>query len=83
MQAQLEELKAEVEKIKAKAQQKETTLQLEYYTKIEELQSKLATAEQKFQLFKQVHDDGWLAFKTDLEKSWDSLRELIKAITSP
>lgn len=83
MQAQLDEFKNEIEEIKTIALQKETTLQLEYYTQIEALQLKLAAAEQKFQLFKQIHDDSWKAFKTDLEKSWNALRELIRAITSP
>ena len=83
IQAQLDELRIDIEKLKTKAIQMETNLQLEYYTQIEELQLKLAAAEKKFELLRQVHDDSWETFKTDLEQSWKSLRELIKAITSP
>ena len=83
MQAQLHELKAEIHDLKEKAEQAETNLQLEYYTLIDELHLKLETAEQKFELLKQANDEKWEEFKAELELSWNSLRELIKAITSP
>ena len=83
MQAQLDELKSEFEKLKTKAVHTEANLQFEYDTKIDELSLKLEAAEQKYQLFRQVHDDDWEKFKTELEHSWDSLREMIRAITSP
>ncbi len=83
MLAQLNELKAEIATFREKADQAETSLLLEYYTLIEEMQLKLETVEQKFELLKQVNDDRWEEFKTDLEQSWKSLREVIRAITSP
>lgn len=83
MQAQLAELKAEIGELKQKADQVETNLQLEYYTLIDELHVKLDTAEQKFELLKQTKDENWEEFKVELELSWNSLLELIKAITSP
>lgn len=83
MQAQLHELKQEVAAIREKAEQAETNLQLEYYTLVDELHLKLEATEQKFELLKQTRDEQWEEFKADLELSWNSLRELIKAITSP
>ncbi len=83
MQAQLNELKAEIAELKEKADQAETNLQLEYYTLIDELHLKLETANQKFHLLKQASDEKWDEFKSEFELIWDSLRELIKSITAP
>lgn len=83
MQAQLNELKAEIAELKEKADQAETSLQLEYYTLIDELHLKLETANQKFHLLKQASDEKWDEFKSEFELIWDSLRELIKSITAP
>jgi len=83
MQAQLNELKAEIAELKEKADQAETNLQLEYYTLIDELHLKLETANQKFHLLKQASDEKWDEFKSEFELIWDSLRELIRSITAP
>jgi len=83
MQTRINELKAEIHELREKADQAETNLELEYYTLIDELHLKLETTEQKFELLRQTQDEKWEEFKTDLELSWNSLRELIRAITSP
>jgi len=83
MQAQLNELKTEIAVLKEKVGQEETNLELEYYTLIEELHLKLEATEQKFHLLKQAQNERWEEFKVELELSWDSLLEMIKAITSP
>ena len=83
MLAQLNELKAEIETLKKKADRVEVNLLLEYYTLIDELQLKLTIVEQKFELLRQANDERWDEFKTELEHSWESLREVIRAITSP
>jgi len=83
MQAQLNELKAEIAELKEKSDQVETNLQLEYYTLIDELHLKLETTNQKFHLLKQASDEKWDEFKSEYELIWDSLRELIKSITAP
>lgn len=83
MQAQLNELKTEIAALKEKVGQEETNLELEYYTLIEELHLKLEATEQKFHLLKQAQNEKWEEFKVELELSWDSLLEMIKAITSP
>lgn len=80
---QLEAFRIELAALKQKTGQAETNLELEYYTLIDELRVKLEAFEKKYELLREVHDDEWQAYKTDLEKSWESLRELIKAITSP
>ena len=83
MQAQLDELKVELAGLKDKADRAEANLELEYFTLIDELRLKLEEVEQKFELLQQVNDEKWEEFKTELELSWDSLRELVKATTSP
>ena len=83
MQSQLNELKTEVAGLKEKVGQAEANLELEYYTLIDELHLELEATEQKFHLLKQAQDEKWEEFKTELELSWDSLLEMIKAITSP
>lgn len=83
MQAQLNELKAEINELRRKADRMETSLQLEYYTRIDELHLNLEIANQRFQLLKQSSDEKWDEFKTEFEIIWGSMRELIKSVTSP
>ena len=83
MQAQLNELKAEIAELTEKFEQAETNLQFEYYTLIDELHLKLETANQKFNLLKQASDEKWDEFKSEFELIWGSLRELIKTINAP
>lgn len=83
MQLGLEELKTEIGKLREKASQAETNMELEYYTRIEELETKLHVANQKLQLLKQTHDTQWQEIKTEFELVWDSLHDLIKLTTSP
>ncbi len=83
MQTQLQQLKAEIDELGKKAGQTETNLELEYYTLIDELHLKLDTANQKFHLLKQANDEKWDEFKSEFELIWNSLRELIRSITSP
>ena len=83
MQAQLDEWKTRLEVFKEKADQEETNLQLEYYTLIDEIKLELETAHKKLQLLKQAGDETWEEFKADVEITWDSLHELIKALALP
>ena len=83
MQAQLDEWKIKLDAFKEKADQEETNLQLEYYTLIEEVKLELEVAHNKLQLLKQAGDETWEEFKSDVEITWDSLHDLIKALTLP
>lgn len=83
MRHQLEAAKQEISELKNKAARMETNLQLEYYTLVDELQVKLEIAEQKFHLLTQAGADDWEEFKDEFERVWDSVRELVKSITSP
>jgi len=40
-------------------------------------------ASQKFQQLTQANEDDWEDFKSEFETIWDSLRELVKSVTSP
>ena len=83
MQAQLDEWKTRLEVFKEKADQEETNLQLEYYTLIEEVKLQLEAAHKKLQLLKEAGDETWEEFKDDVEITWNSLHELVKALTLP
>jgi hypothetical protein len=83
MQTQLEELKQEIAELKGKAEQAEVNLELEYYTLIDELQLKLEETEHHFELLKIANEQKWDDFKSELEHSWSSLRELVRAVTAP
>ena len=83
MQPRLDELKEEIDELRQKAGEAETNLELEYYTLLDELQVKLEMASQKFQLLVQANEDDWEDFKSEFETIWDSLRELVKTVTSP
>ena len=83
MQPRLDELKAEIDELRQKAGEAEANLELEYYTLLDELQARLETASQKFQLLIQANEDDWEDFKSEFETTWDSLRELVKSVTSP
>ena len=83
MQSRLDELKEEIDELRQKANEAETNLELEYHTLLEELQVKLETANQKFQLLIQANEDDWEDFKSEFETVWDSLHELVKTVTSP
>ena len=80
---QLDELKTEIENFKAKVLQGEVNLQLTIDTRIDQLSLKLEEIEQKFQLFRQVHNQQLEDFKIELEQTWQSMREFIKAVNSP
>jgi hypothetical protein len=83
MQPRLDELKEEIHELRQKADEAETNLELEYYTLLDEAQVKLEMASQKFQLLTQANEDDWEDFKSEFETIWDSLRELVKSVTSP
>lgn len=78
MQAQLDEWKARLEVFKEKADQEETSLQLEYYTLIDEVKLELEAAHKKLQRLKQASDETWEEIKDEVEVAWDSLHDLIR-----
>jgi hypothetical protein len=83
MQQRLDGLRSEIAELRDKAQQVELNLELEYYTLLDELHLELEATEHKFEMLKLANEEKWEAFESDLEHSWKSLRELIKAITAP
>ena len=83
MQARLDEWKTRLEQFKEKADQEETNLQLEYYTLIDEIKLELENGHKKLQRLKQASDDTWEDFKDEVETTWDSLDDLIRALTLP
>ncbi|MDH3220297.1 MAG: hypothetical protein OEO19_12255 [Gammaproteobacteria bacterium] len=83
MRDEFDELKAETIALRQKAEKAEVNLELEYFTLLDELHVRLESAEQKLELLKQANEADWEHFKSELEHSWQSLRELIRALTAP
>ena len=83
MRQRLEALRREYEEIRQRAGQAETSLEFEYYTRLEELQIALETAEQKFELLLETHEDQWERTRDEVEQVWKAARELVRAVTSP
>ena len=83
MRQRLQALRLEYEEIRHRAGQAETSLELEYYTRLEELQVTLDAAEQKFELLLAAHEDQWEHVRDEVEQVWSAARELVRAVTSP
>ena len=83
MRARLQELRKDVEAFEQRAAQAEINLELEYYTLLEELRLGLESAERKFELLIESHDDQWEDVKTEFEELWHAARELIRTVNSP
>ena len=79
----LDELRTEIDGLRKKVEQAEVNLQLEYYTLIDELQVKLEFANLKLQRKIRSGEEDWEEIETEFELIWNSLRELIKSVTSP
>ena len=83
MRARLEALRQEYEALRHGVEQAETRLELEYYTRLEELQIALESAEQKFELLLEAHEDQWKHIRDEVEQVWAAARELVRAVNSP
>ena len=83
MRSRLQTLRSEFEDLKHKAGQAETNLEGEYYTLLEELQTRVESAEQKYDLLLEAQEDQWEHIGDEVEQVWRAARELIRAITSP
>jgi len=83
MRARLQALRKDIEELGQRAARVETSLELEYYTLLEELRLALESAEQKFELLIESQDDQWEAVRTEFEQLWRAARELIRAVNSP
>lgn len=83
LRARLEALRREYEELKHRATEAETNLELEYYTRLEEIQVSLETAEQKFELLLEAHENQWEHIRDEVEQVWSAARELVRAVVSP
>lgn len=82
LQAQLDEWSAEIDKLKAKADGAEADRELQYYEKIEELQSMQESASKKLTELKNSSDDAWEDLKAGVDNAWDSLGSALNSAIS-
>jgi len=82
LQAQLDEWSAQIDRLKAKADGKAADEQLEYYQRIEELESMKQSANKKLNELKKASDDAWEDVKVGIDSAWDSLSAAFKSASS-
>lgn len=82
LQAQLDEWSAEIDKLKAKADSAEGDAQLEYYKKIEELQSMKENVANKLAELKNSGEGAWVDLKAGIDSAWDSLDKALKSAST-
>lgn len=74
LDAQIDELNAQIALFKAKADKAKAEAKVEYYKSIDGLQFKRDTARAKLHELKASGDEAWDDLKTGAEKAWDDLR---------
>lgn len=72
--AQLEELNAQLVLLKARADKAAAAAKIEYYKTIEALQQKQDEAGAKLHELKSSGDDAWEDLKTGSEKAWNEIK---------
>jgi chromosome segregation ATPase len=79
LDAQINELNAQIAMLKAKADKAKAEAKLEYYKSIEALQLKRDTARAKLHELKSAGDEAWDDLKSGAEKAWDDLKSAFHA----
>jgi len=79
LDAQINELNAQIALFKAKADKAKAEAKVEYYQSIEGLQRKRDTARAKLHELKSAGDEAWEDLKSGAEKAWDDLKSSFHA----
>lgn len=79
LDAQINELNAQIALLKAKADKAKAEAKIEYLKSIEGLQLKRDTARAKLHELKSAGDEAWEDLKSGAEKAWDDLKSAFHA----
>jgi hypothetical protein len=79
LDAQINELNAQIALFKAKADKAKAEAKVEYYKSIEGLQLKRDTARAKLHELKASGDEAWDDLKTGAEKAWEDVKNSFHA----
>ncbi|MHB8789734.1 MAG: sll1863 family stress response protein [Desulfobulbaceae bacterium] len=79
LDAQIDELNAQIALLKAKADKAKAEAKIEYRKSIEGLQLKRDTARAKLHELKSSSDEAWEDLKSGAEKAWDDLKSAFHA----
>lgn len=82
LDAQLNELNAQIELLKAKADKAKVEAKIDYYKALEAIQHKQKEAKTKLQELKSAGDDAWDDIKTGAEKAWAEVKSAYHAASS-
>lgn len=80
--ARLKEFNARIEVLKAKAMQAESSVKMDYFETIEDLEQKRTKALEQLAALKAAGDNAWEDLKGGVENAWSNLEEAVKAATS-
>ncbi|UTW08279.1 hypothetical protein [Pseudomonas benzenivorans] len=82
LQAQLDELSADIDKLKARAAQAEADSQLEYQKQLEDLREKRAAAQDKLENIKGSSEEAWEDIKAGADGALESLSAALKSASA-
>jgi chromosome segregation ATPase len=74
LDAQLNELNAQIELLKAKADKAKVEAKIDYYKTLEALQHKQNDVREKLKELKTAGDEAWEDIKTGAEKAWAEVK---------
>lgn len=74
MQAQLDELKADIAKMRAQAERLAAEARLKQQEEIEELESRRHALERKLKEVREAGTDAWETLRGGVDSAWDELK---------
>ncbi|MFO7774724.1 MAG: coiled coil domain-containing protein [Candidatus Hydrogenedentota bacterium] len=74
MQAQLEELKADIAKMRAQAERLAAEARIKQQEEIEELESRRHALERKLKEVREAGTDAWETLRGGVDSAWDELK---------
>lgn len=78
LKQRLNVLQSDLDKLRANTDKAEAKMKLEYYNKIQELETKQDHARKKLEELQGASDDAWEDVKTGAELAWNNLSNAIK-----
>lgn len=81
MDAQIKEWSAKIEVLKAKAEKVNAHQKVKYYEKIESLQNKKKTFEDKLNQLRTSSELAWEEFREGVELAWEDLKSALERVS--
>ena len=82
LKTQLKELGKEIDKLKSIAGKDSDESQIKFYKQIEDLREKENSLRKELEKYRQQEEDAWQEVKTDVGKTWKSIKLTLKKTKS-